>query len=215
MAVSTDHKRAAHEELGLFTWQETEEAYKEVFAKIEGLEVEQKYLDVLNFSSYGHPYLMQLLGYYLIVHVNEKYKAGLYEVVEADVENAVSDAMLSYEDRALKPLMDELPNSERRYLSAMSGCLNDDRLASTADIAKSLNTHQNKLSKIRANLIDNGIIAAPERGYLMFCIPYLADYVDCRYAYSGCGESPGNIRYFWGFSNCAILDIPDGKPLLY
>ena len=36
---------------------------------------------------------------------------------------------------------------------------------------------QNKLSKVRASLIDNGIIAAPEHGKVMFCIPYLADYV--------------------------------------
>lgn len=170
-------RRAAHEELSLFTWAETEEAYKEVFSSIKGLEVEQEHLDVLNSSSYGHPYLMQLLGYYLIVHVNEKHKAGSYKVVDADVQSAVSDALLSYEDRALKPLMDELPNSERRYLSAMSANLNEDRLAATADIAKSLNAPQNKLSKVRANLIDNGVIAAPERGYLMFCIPYLADYV--------------------------------------
>lgn len=36
---------------------------------------------------------------------------------------------------------------------------------------------QNKLSRPRAYLINHGIIAAPERGKVMFCIPYLADYV--------------------------------------
>ena len=59
----------------------------------------------------------------------------------------------------------------------MSDCLNKDRLAATADISRGIGTTQNKLSKTRAYLINNGIIAAPEQGKVMFCIPYLADYV--------------------------------------
>ncbi|MCR5206257.1 MAG: hypothetical protein K6E47_14610 [Lachnospiraceae bacterium] len=33
------------------------------------------------------------------------------------------------------------------------------------------------LSRPRVYLIDHGIIAAPERGKVMFCIPYLADFL--------------------------------------
>ena len=36
---------------------------------------------------------------------------------------------------------------------------------------------QNKLSRTRAYLIDQGIIASPEYGKVMFCIPYLSEYV--------------------------------------
>ena len=59
----------------------------------------------------------------------------------------------------------------------MSTVLGDDRLALTSAIAKNLGAAQNKLSKARAGLIDNGIIAAPEHGKVMFCVPYLADYI--------------------------------------
>lgn len=59
----------------------------------------------------------------------------------------------------------------------ISECLNPDRLADTSDIARRLGVSQNKLSRPRAYLIDHGIIAAPEHGKVMFCIPYLADYV--------------------------------------
>ena len=52
-----------------------------------------------------------------------------------------------------------------------------DRLADTSDIARRLGVSQNKLSRPRAYLIDHGIIAAPERGKLMFCIPYLSNYI--------------------------------------
>ena len=74
-------------------------------------------------------------------------------------------------------LLDELTESEKKYLVAMSDCLDEDRLALTSEIAKQAGSAQNKLSKPRANLINNGIIASPEHGKVMFCIPYLADYV--------------------------------------
>ena len=85
--------------------------------------------------------------------------------------------MFAYEQRALKPLLDELPNGEKTYLKKMAECLDSDRLADTSDIARSMGQAQNKLSKTRAYLIDHGIIASPERGKVMFCIPYLSDYV--------------------------------------
>lgn len=170
-------RRAAHEELALFTWEEADDAYKEVFPTIKGIVISQECIDSLNSSSYGHPYLMQLLGYHLLLKINQGYEEKTHIVSNDEVEKAISNALLAYENRALKPLIDELPNSERKYLSAMSACLNEDRLVLTSAVAKILNTTQNKVSKIRANLIDNGIIAAPERGYVMFCIPYLADYV--------------------------------------
>ncbi len=59
----------------------------------------------------------------------------------------------------------------------MSECLNSDRLADTSNIACRSGVSQNKLSRPRAYLIDHGIIVASELGKVMFCIPYLADYV--------------------------------------
>ena len=170
-------RRSAHEELGLFGWEETADAYEKVFSAIKGLQVDQKYIEQLNLKSYGHPYLMQLLGYHLILHVNETTNKKMHTVNEEDIEKAVTRALLTYDNRALKPLLDELPDAERKYLKAMSCCLNDDRLAPTSSVARKLGSSTSKLSRVRARLIDNGIIGAPERGYLMFCIPYLADYV--------------------------------------
>ena len=170
-------RRAAHEELGLFTWEEASEAVLGMFSGIDGLTIDEGYLDKLNESSYGHPYLMQLLGYHLILQVNDNTSGKKHNVVEEEVDNAIENALLSYEQRALKPLYEELSESERKYLNIMSFCLDEDRLASTSDVAKGFNMPINKLSKIRGSLVDNGIIAAPEHGKVMFCIPYLADYV--------------------------------------
>ena len=170
-------RRAAHEEIGLFSWEETEAAFEEVFSTIKGLRADKKCMDALNLKSYGHPYLMQLLGYHLILQINETTNEKTHTINEKEIDEAVSSALLAYDNRALKPLLDELAESERKYLKAMSSCLNDDRLAPVSAVAGKLGSSTSNLSRVRAHLIDNGIIAAPERGYLMFCIPYLADYV--------------------------------------
>lgn len=170
-------RRATHVELGLFTWEEANEAFKKTFSKIKGLTVDKSVIERINHASYGHPYLMQLLGYHLILQVNDHDHGKKHSVTDDEMEKAISDATFAYEQRALKPLLEELPSTEKSYITKMSECLDDDRLAATSDIAHKLGTTQNKLSKTRAYLLDNGIIAAPERGKVMFCIPYLADYV--------------------------------------
>lgn len=170
-------RRATHVELGLFTWEEANEAFKKTFSTIKGLTVDKSVIERINHASYGHPYLMQLLGYHLILQVNDHDHGKKHSVTDDEMEKAISDATFAYEQRALKPLLEELPSTEKGYITKMSECLDDDRLAATSDIAHKLGTTQNKLSKTRAYLLDNGIIAAPERGKVMFCIPYLADYV--------------------------------------
>ena len=170
-------RRAAHEELSLFTWEEAAESFERIFAGIDGLSISPAIVEKLNEASYGHPYIMQLLGYHLILNINEHATGKKHNVTEDETQTAVSNALFAYEQRALKPLVDELSESEKSYLVQMSECLDSERLADTSEIADRLGVSANKLSKSRARLIDHGIIAAPERGKVMFCIPYLADYV--------------------------------------
>lgn len=120
---------------------------------------------------------MQLLGYYLVMLVSEREPDGRYTVSAENVEEARAMSVHTYERRALKPLLDELSDTERQYLRAMSMCLDDRRLASTSDVAHMLGKEPRNLSKARSRLIDKGIIASPSHGRIMFCVPYLADYV--------------------------------------
>lgn len=100
-----------------------------------------------------------------------------HRVTDDEAQAAITNAIYAYEQRALKPLLDELPNSERNYLIKMSDCLDSDRLSDTSEIDRRTGVSLNKLSKPRAYLIDQGIIASPEYRKVKFCIPYLADYV--------------------------------------
>ena len=170
-------RRATHIELGLFTWDEAEEAFEKAFSLVKGLTVNKDLITKLNQTSFGHPYLMQLLGYHLVLLINDKETGKKHQVEEKEIEEATANAIYAYEQRALKPLLDELPNNEKMYLIKMSECLNSDRLALCSDIARKMGVKQNNLSRARAYLIDHGIIAAPEHGKVMFCIPYLADFV--------------------------------------
>ncbi|MBQ9004093.1 MAG: ATP-binding protein [Eggerthellaceae bacterium] len=170
-------RRASHEELGLFSWSVASQALVDAFARIGGLSVKPALIDKLNEASFGHPYLLQLLGYHLVTLVNENCAAKTHDVTKDEVDAAISTAVFAYERRALKPLMDELPSTEREYLRAMSNLLDSQRLASTEEVARALGRKQQSLSQARARLIGSGIIAAPERGRVMFCVPYLADYV--------------------------------------
>ena len=169
-------RRAAHEEIGLFSWEEANEALADAFGQIDGIVVTQRLRDMLNEASYGHPYLMQLLGYYLVNGINSV--EGSSPGTITDIANqTVPLAINTYERRALKPLIDELSEGEVAYLRAMSRSLNDDRLASSGDVARLMGKSSNQLSSTRAHLIDKGIVASPEHGKLMFCIPYLAAYL--------------------------------------
>ncbi|MBR3186415.1 MAG: ATP-binding protein [Lachnospiraceae bacterium] len=170
-------RRAAHEELGLFTWEEASAALTSTFSGIRDLKITQEQIDTLNQTSYGHPYLIQLLGYHLIAFINRSGSAIPCEVTDEMIRHIIPLAQLSYEQRALKPLLEELPETEKSYLRAMSACLDEERLAATSNIAAMLNKSQKSLSRTRADLIKNGIIAAPEQGKVMFCIPYLSAYV--------------------------------------
>ena len=170
-------RRANHEELGLFSWEEAADSFYKIFSEIKELNVSSEIIEKLNKASYGHPYIMQLLGYHLILHINDHISAKKHNVTNEEADYVISNALFAYEQRALKPLWDELPNNEKKYLIKMSECLNSDRLADTSDIARELGLTSNKTSRQRAYLIDRGIIAAPEHGKVMFCIPYLADYV--------------------------------------
>ena len=171
-------RRAAHEELGLFGRDETDEAFGSAFSAIKGLDASTRAVDLLNEKSYGHPYLMQLLGYFLVQDINERIDTKTYVATEEDVRHIVPLAYAGYERRALRPLCDELSPQELSYLRAMGAVLNDRRIARTSDVAKKLGKNTPALSRVRESLLRAGVIATPGRGAVMFNIPLLASYLE-------------------------------------
>lgn len=153
------------------------EALEESFGSIKGISLEKDALELLLRESKGHPYIMQLQGYYLIDDINEKVQKRSYRIEVKDVECAMPAVRKAYDSRALEPLVAAMSRSEVEYLHAMAGLLGEERTAETGAIAQKMGKSQKQLSTVRANLVDNGIVGAPGRGKLAFIIPYLADYI--------------------------------------
>lgn len=170
-------RRGVHERIGLFTREETVSALSDAFDRIEGLEVPEGEIEQLCTLCVGHPYLMQLHGYYLLSLVNDRGVGRRYRVTCDDVDVIAPLARSAYERRALRPMVDELSSLERDYLRGMAQCIGVSRVVRTADVAQTLGKQQRLLSRAREALIDAGIILAPARGEVMFNVPHLADYV--------------------------------------
>ena len=170
-------RRGVHERIGLFTREEANAAFRDGLFAVDGLSVEDAELNSLVEASCGHPYLIQLLGYHLVVHLNSIDTRMPHTVTNDDVTEAVPRAIEAYERRALRPMLDELSREERSYLVATSCCLNADREAAVAEIARELGKDTKQLSRVRESLIKRGILVSPARGLLRFNIPYLARYV--------------------------------------
>lgn len=170
-------RRGVHERIGLFTYDDTVDAFNNAFDRIDGLEVPKEEIAQLCTLSVGHPYLIQLHGHYLLSLINDRNTQKSYRVTRHDIEEIAPIARDAFERRALRPMVDELSSLERDYLRGMALSIGPDRTARTADVARSIGKQPRQLSRARAALIGAGIILAPTRGEVMFNVPHLADYI--------------------------------------
>ena len=178
-------RRAAHVRLGLFTYEETVGALGGAIGSIDLLECSD---DVIGFSANlckGQPYLMQLFGFHLVELANasllgKRNEIGRepYEVLREDAQRAFYNALPDYREGVLKPILDETPAAEMRYLRAAAAVLDDDRVATSEKIARELAVERpNELSSSRRKLIEKELIVPAGHGKVAFAVPYLADYL--------------------------------------
>jgi hypothetical protein len=170
-------RRAAHECLGVFAPDEARRAFVEAFGRVRGLSVDPEALDRLAGVSMGHPYLIQLAGYYLVLHVNEGLPGKTHTVTRPEVDEVVPTIFDAYERRALRPVVDELPRSQRDYLAAMARVIGPDRTVLTRDVAAALGKPAKSTSAARDGLLRQGLVVGAGRGVLMFNVPYLQHYM--------------------------------------
>ena len=171
-------RRASHVELTLLSNAEAHDALSNALEKrTGGLGVASEDLDRLVQASYGHPYVLQLLGYYLVTVVNRGEPKRKHEATRKEVDEAIELAISAYETRALQPLIAELSTDSLRYLKAMANSLGPDRTVQTSEVAKALGLEVGKAGYLRRGLLADGIVISAGYGKLMFNVPYLAAYV--------------------------------------
>ena len=169
-------RRAVHERLTLLDRGEVVSAFDDTTSRV-GLKLDAQCLRELVNASYGHPYMVQLLGYHLVDIINDRDDSDLRPVGLDDVRLAVGRAVEAYSSRALRPMVAELSATDYAYLAGMAQCLDKRRFARSSDVARVLGKDVKQTSPSRARLLRSGIVLSPCRGYLVFAVPYLADYV--------------------------------------
>lgn len=165
-------RRALPEELGPINQVEVAVSLQDSFAAT-GLEVGGDRLASVARATKGYAYLIQLIGYYVWQRAN-LHRQKSHEVSETDVETGIAIAAARFHDAVHEPAIARLGLSDIQYLLAMC---EDKRVSKSADIAKRIGKRTSEISTIRARLLQREVIQAPQRGYVEFAVPDLAEYL--------------------------------------
>ena len=135
----------------------------------EGKILEAETLNYLTKSTMGYPYLMQLIGFYVLKYVGES-KTIEMQNAEAAVISAKRDLIDSIHKISLRSLSDK----DRDFLKAMSV---DNESSRIADIQERMGVSAAYIQQYRARLIGSGVILSEQRGSVEFAVPYLGEYL--------------------------------------
>ena len=142
--------------------------YERAFSQL-GIVAPSEILDRAALATRGFPYLMQLIGYYVIQYTKE---GGT--VTESVMNEAEKAAQSDMEDNVFKPILNPLSDNDREFLHALARC---GKTVTTAHLKAALGQRGPALQPYRKRLLDAGVIKAPRRGELVFAVPYLNEYL--------------------------------------
>lgn len=167
-SVLTFLNRATKVELGLISINLIRAYYEHAFKSI-GIKASDDILDRAALSTRGFPYLMQLIGYYVI-----QYTPNGDEVTDVTMDKAEKAAIRDMEDNVFKPILTPLSDNDKVFLKALARC---GETATTVKLQEALGKRGPAIQPYRKRLIESGVIEAPRRGELVFAVPYLSDYL--------------------------------------
>ena len=167
-SVLTFLNRATRVELGLISTNLIRAYYEKAFKSIK-IEASDDILDRAALATRGFPYLMQLIGYYVIQYTP---KHGV--VTDAVMDKAEKAALGDMEKNVFEPIVNPLSDNDRIFLRALSNC---GGTVTTAKLQAELGKKGPAIQPYRKRLIEAGIIESPRRGELVFAVPYLSEYL--------------------------------------
>lgn len=167
-SVLTFLNRATKVELGTISINLIRAYYERSFKSV-GINVADEILDRAALSTRGFPYLMQLIGYYVIQYTPEN-----GTVTDTIMDKAEKAALRDMEDNVFKPIMAPLSDNDKVFLKALARC---GGTVTTAKLRAMLGKKGPAIQPYRKRLIEAGVIEAPRRGELVFAVPYLSEYL--------------------------------------
>ncbi len=166
--ILTFLNRATHVDLGPLSLGDVGAYYASVFSQA-GKSFAPGQLDAAVEATRGFPYLLQLVGYYVLSYAQDA-SVITQEIVEQALLSAKRDMVKNVYEASLK----ELSDKDIEFLMAMS---QDDGASKVADIQNRLGVEKGYVQPYRARLIKAGVITSPRRGELEFTVPYLAEHL--------------------------------------
>ncbi len=167
-ATLTFLHRSTKVELGPLSVQAVRAYYHSAFMRAHR-PIDESLLSKAAEATQGFPYLLQLLGFYLL----ESSPEG--EPVSAEaLESAIHAALYDFDQDVLGAMLRPLSPADRAFLEAMA---QDDRVSHVADLQDRLGVSQGHVQSYRRRLMDAGVIYSPARGQLAFIVPRLGAYI--------------------------------------
>ena len=117
----------------------------------------------------GFPYLLQLIGYYLV-----EYSSDGEEITEATLNQACRAAFEELDSDVFCAMLRPLSPGDVLFLRAMA---TDDGPTRVADLQARLGVSQGHVQSYRRRLLDAGVVVTPRRGVIYFVIPQLRGYL--------------------------------------
>jgi len=166
--VLTFLNRASRVELGMISTNLIRAYYERAFKGL-GINISDELLDRAALATRGFPYLMQLIGYYVI-----QYTPDGGAVDSSIMDKSERSSMGDMENNVFKPILNPLSDNDKFFLKTMA---KQGESVSTAKLKVALGKWGTALQPYRKRLLEGGVIEAPRRGELIFAVPYLSEYL--------------------------------------
>jgi hypothetical protein len=120
-------------------------------------------------ASRGYPYLVQLVGYYIM----ELAAADLI-VSQIIVRNAVKSAKTDLVENVYRTSLSGLSEKDIQFLKAMAI---DEKQSKSKDIRERMRVSNSYFQQYRIRLLQHGLISPEHRGAYSFTLPYMGEYL--------------------------------------
>ena len=143
--------------------------YRDVFLKLIGKD-DVKILEEAANATYGYPYLIQLVGFFLWNEINSGSDPSLSSAFEKTMLQAKAELYLNVHDLLYK----DLSKLDREFVFAMTI---DEGASQMKDVSDRMGKGLNYISNYRARLLATGFIKETGYGMVDFVLPYMRDYL--------------------------------------
>lgn len=133
-----------------------------------GILISDEWVDRAAEVTEGSPYLMQLIGHYIVLSADE---GG--SLSEKTFERALHLAREEYIGDICETTLSPLSDEDIRVLRAMA---EDEQESSIKDLCSRLDRSSAFLQRYKMRLIQAGVVMQPRRGYLKYTVPFLREY---------------------------------------